>query len=157
MKIVEVEEEEAERTTETRTETESVTTAESGGNPQRNAEGRPSGNAASVPRNETLGEQRSDADAERTGPEAAERVEEQTEEVSKVGRIPGIPSGSGGRVKPGPQPELPGFVVKAKDEASKLYALGRYAESMEKYSEIIDVLSKGQLRVSTLAASRRPP
>ena len=42
------------------------------------------------------------------------------------------------------QLELPGLVVKAKDDATMLYKLGRYAEAMEKYSEAIDVLWKGE-------------
>ena len=42
------------------------------------------------------------------------------------------------------QLQLPGLVEKAKDEATRLFKLGRYAEAAEKYTEAIDILGKGE-------------
>lgn len=155
LKIVEVEGEEGAGSTEelktetklVRTADEAATGAEAGENKRKNAEEsvkesrQPSENA-SLSECKPRGGEGSDATAERTLPAAedAEGASEQTEGAAKSSKNL---SGSGSRVKAVPQPELPGFVVKAKDEASELYTLGRYAEAMEKYSEIIDVLSKG--------------
>lgn len=148
LKIIEVEGEEGAGSAEDiNTETkrarpadEAGTAAESRENNRENSESpRPSQNG-SVSEFKPPGEEGIGANAERTLP-AAEGGPEQTEGAAGSNQSP---SGSESRVKlAAAQPELPGFVVKAKDEASELYALGRYAEAMEKYSEVIDILSKG--------------
>lgn len=49
------------------------------------------------------------------------------------------------QVTPAPVVELPGVVVKIKDEGTSLYKLGRYAEASEKFSTAIEILEKGLL------------
>lgn len=41
------------------------------------------------------------------------------------------------------QPELPGLVLKAQNEGTQLFKLGRFAEAAEQYTKAIDILEKG--------------
>ena len=47
------------------------------------------------------------------------------------------------KLKEEKQPELPGLVIKAQNEGTHLFKLGRYAEAAEQYTQAIDILQKG--------------
>ena len=47
-----------------------------------------------------------------------------------------------------PLVELPGIVLKAKEEGTSLYKLGRYAEATEKFTMAIEILEKGAFAVA---------
>ena len=40
--------------------------------------------------------------------------------------------------------QLPGLVLKAQDEGTRLFKLGRYAEAAEQFTQAIDILQKGK-------------
>lgn len=51
------------------------------------------------------------------------------------------------------QPELPGLVLKAQNEGTQLFKLGRFAEAAEQYTKAIDILEKDKFVYSSALCS----
>ena len=53
--------------------------------------------------------------------------------------------------------ELPGLVIGAQDEGTRLFKLGRYAEAAEQFTKAIDILEKGNPCVALTGPSKHHP
>lgn len=68
-------------------------------------------------------------------------MEQQTEPLDKTRESSNLHSVEKSQVEP--EPELPALVLKAQEDGSKMFKLGRYAEAAEQFTQAIDILQKG--------------